>query len=271
MRIFILLLMAAQVCVGQALPSARRAATPAAVFSSGSTLNNNLTAYWKIDATSDGSAPVTRIDSGSNGQDLTDNNNVASATGKISNAGQFVTAASKYLSRADNSTLSGSDIDLSVSAWVYLDSKTLDRVIVSHYTPTGNQRSYQLYYRQAVDRFAFVVSPDGTSTGIGLVDANNFGSPSTATWYHVVAWHDSVNNLVGISVNAGTADTLSYSGGIHDSTAIFSIGSQNGNAGFFDGRIDEVGFWKNKALSAGERTELYAAGAGKTCCPFAAP
>jgi hypothetical protein len=78
--------------------------------------------------------------------------------------------------------------------------------------------------------------------------------------------HDATGNTIGISVNAGTVNTTSFSGGIFDGTTAFLIGSRSG-ATYMNGRIDEVGVWK-KLLSASELTELYNSGAGKTCCPF---
>ena len=228
-------------------PLARLSSAPAS-----STLNTDLISYWKLDETSG-----TRVDSEPTGtpQDLTDNGTVTSNTGIISNAGQFTAANNEYLSRADSADLSVGNIDFSLSAWVYMDSKS-EQYIVSKHTS-----SYYVRYDGGSDRFQFVVQGSAVS-------ANNFGSPSTATWYLIIAWHDSVNDLIGISVNNGTANTASFSSGALDTAHDFNIGTVNNLTSVdWNGRIDEVGFWK-KVLSSTERTELYNAGAGKTCCPF---
>ena len=77
---------------------------------------DNFIAFWKL-----GEASGTRVDSiGSN--DLTDNNTVTQAAGKIGNCAQFTAANSEYLSIADNAALSTGDIDFSIVFWVYFDS-----------------------------------------------------------------------------------------------------------------------------------------------------
>ncbi len=218
------------------------------------TLNTSLISYWKLDE-----ASGTRVDSEPTGtpQDLADNGSTVSTTGKINSAGQFTAASNQFLNRSDSADLSVGDIDFTLACWVYLDTKPSEEYIVSK--GTGE---YYIRYKGSTDRF------EATFEGSVVATANTLGSPSTATWYLVIAWHDSVNNLVGISVNAGTADTTSWSSGVSDGTSVFNIGTVINNTSFdFDGRIDEVGFWK-KVLTGAERTELYNAGAGKTCCPF---
>lgn len=229
-----------------------------------STLNTGLAAYWKIDE-----ASGSRADSGADGQTLTDNNTVTSATGIIGNAGQFVSANTEYLSRADSAIISTGDIDYTISAWAYLDSETNDMSLVAKRVVSGNQREYRLYYQVSSARFAFTISSDGTALGTTTVVANNFGYVTTNTWYNVVAMHNATANTISIAVNNGTANSEAHTTGF-DSTAMFSIGADNPTGtpmNPFNGRIDEVALWK-KILSAGELTELYNGGAGKTCCPF---
>src|SRR3972149_1905325 len=79
---------------------------------------DDLVAGWKLDESSDGSAPVARADV-LGVYELTDNNTVASATGKIGNAASFVTANSESLSVADtDDALDGGDRDLTYSLWI---------------------------------------------------------------------------------------------------------------------------------------------------------
>lgn len=244
------------------------------IASSGeATLNDNLVAYWKMDESSDGSGSVARVDSGPNGLDLSDPNNAPSTTGKISLAVSLVSGSNDYLTRADNAFLSTGNVDFTIAAWVYLTTKTANRGIVGKWVSTGNQREYLLRYTSSSDRFGLFVSPDGTATGLGSVEANNFGSVSISTWYLVIAWHDAVNDLLGIQVNATTPDTASYASGVNDSTAAFDVGRQASGVDTMDGRIDELGFWKSAAggggvLSSTLRSALYNSGSGVTCCPF---
>jgi len=225
-------------------------------FSLTSSLDTSLIAFWRL-----GEASGTRVDSvGSN--DLSDNNTVTQATGRINNAGQFTLANSEYLSIVDNTDLSTGDIDFSASVWVYLDTQPATSMdILTKFLPTGNQREYALWWNTSDDRFKFLVDPDGTSASLTLVVADNFGDTSTGTWYNILVTHDATANQISIAVNDGTPNTASHTAGVFDSTATFRIGARGDDVEYCDCRIDAVGFWK-KVLSSAERTELYNAGNG---------
>jgi hypothetical protein len=224
----------------------------------GCTLTTSLVSYWNLDE-----ASGTRVDS-FDANDLTDNNTVTQATGKVGNAAQFTRANSEYLSHADNASLSTGDIDFTIACWVYLDSKPGDMGIVIQSTATS--RGYALKWENGNALYEFFVG-NGSSGIIGDIEATTFGTPATGVWHFVVAWHDSVNNTVNIQVDNGTVDSTSTSGAAGDSTADFNIGANaSGTVQFFDGRIDEVGFWK-KVLSSQERTDLYNGGSGNTYNP----
>lgn len=210
-------------------------------------LTDSLVSYWKLEE-----ASGTRADShGTN--HLTDNNTVTQATGKLGNAAQFTAANSEWLSIADNASLSAGDTDFTLAAWVYLDSKSADR----WFAAKGGE--YMFGYRNGSDRLIFIVAKAGNPTSI---TAGTFGSPPTATWLHVVGWHDAVADQIGIAVNAGTANTAAYSAGVDDSTSAFEVGRGDFfGLNYMDGRIDALGFWR-RVLTAQERTDLYNGGAG---------
>jgi len=221
-------------------------------------LTDNLVSYWKMDEASgnalDAHGSNTLTENGTGG--------IASTTGKISNARDFEVADGDYFSLADNADLSTGDIDWTIAAWVQIESKGSgdDREIASKGDTDSFEYAFDFSF--ADDRFRLRVCSGASFANLTTVLANNFGSPSTATWYHVVCWHDSVNNVIGISVNAGTANTTAYSAGTFDSTKQFRIGAYNGFGGiYWDGLIDEFGFWK-RVLTSGERTSLYNGGSG---------
>ena len=226
----------------------------AAPLFSHSTLQQSLVAYWRLEE-----ASGTRLDDlngcGGAGCDMTDNNTVTQNPGTIGNAAQFTNANSEYLSHVDNADLSVGDIDFTWSVWVYLDSKAANRTIIFKSGGTAATSAYQILYDQVADRFKFIV---GNGTTSGTAQANVLGSPSTATWYFIIGWHDATANTVNIQVNNGTVNTTSYSSGGQDEANPFYIG--RGTA-YMDGRADEIGFWK-KVLSSGERTLLYNSGVG---------
>src|SRR3990172_6707396 len=229
-----------------------------------STLEKNLISYWPLNETSAGTSQVNRADAfGTN--TLTDNNTTPSTDGIKGNAGNFTTANTEYLSIADNVSLSTGNIDFTVSAWVKLTTKTTSQMIASKCdSGSAGLCEWFLYYNQAADRFYFGLW--NTSGGVALATAvaNNFGSPSTGVWYHLVGWHDATADTANIKVNNGTANSASYgAGSISDSTGKFEIGAYLTTTLPMDGAIDEVGFWK-KILSSQEITDLYNSGNANT-------
>jgi hypothetical protein len=220
-------------------------------------LTDSLSAYWKLDE-----ASGTREDShGAN--DLTDNNTVGSTTGKLNTAGSFIAANSEYLSIADNATLSFDPATpFTFSAWVYLQSKVVDRTIGGSWNFAGADRSFIVYYQSSSDRFRFEISADGSTSGVSI-NADSLGSPATGTWYFVVAWHDYLGGFIAIQVNNGTVDQASWLGGTRNTASPFILGANGtGTGAFWNGRIDEVGYWVGDILTASERTQLYNGGAG---------
>lgn len=224
-----------------------------------SSLLMSLVAYWKLDE-----ASGTRADS-LGVSNLTDNNTVTQNPGKVSNAAQFTAANSESLSIADNTALSTGDIDFTVAAWVYLDTLAVTQILAAKSSNIGAaaNNEYALYYASTA-RFIFRVSTGAVDT---LLTANTFGAPALSTWYLVIAWHDSVNNVIGISVNAGTPDTSAYASGVVDSTNAFRLGADTQAGRYLNGRLDEVAVWK-RVLTSNERARLYNAGAGVTYPTF---
>lgn len=215
-------------------------------------LLTSLVSYWKLDE-----ASGNRADSqGSN--TLTDTNGVSSATGKIGNAASFNVASSQNLGIADNTDLSTGDIDFTFSLWVKFTTTSQYQFILSK-DNTTTQREYGFYFDVGVTKIAFYVFDSGGT--IKQLNLTTLGTPANGTWYHLVGWHDSVNNIVGAVANGGAADTVSYSNGVKDSTAAFRIGANEGGSFYLNGLVDEVGFWK-RVLTSQERTDLYNGGAG---------
>lgn len=193
--------------------------------------------------------------------DLTDNGSVGAATGKVNGARDFEANSSQYFDHATNSTLETGDIDFTLAAWINVESFISFPIIVAK-DNISVAREYVLYIdTNSGNKPTFEVF-NGSTTGIGI--AQWATGLSLATWYHIVAWHDAINNQIGLSVNAGTAVVNSTTGAAGANSQPLKIGADL-NAGvpslFFDGLIDEVGFWK-RVLTSDERTELYGPGGG---------
>lgn len=218
-------------------------------------LTDNLEAFWELEE-----ASGTRVDS-AGANDLTDNNTVTQAAGKVGFAAQFTAANSESLTIADNASLSTGDIDFTLAGWIFQDTKTVYHGLAGKWTAAGNQREYLFDYDTASDRFRGVISADGITAVV--VSANNLGSVSNATWYFIIFEHNATANTISIAVNNGIADSTAHTGGALNGTSAFRLGARDIAGTFHDGRIDQVGFWK-RLLTAEEKIFLFNNGAGQS-------
>lgn len=226
-------------------------------------LTDSLVSYWKLDEAS-GNA----IDAhGTN--DLTETGGtIAATTGKINGCRDFEDIDTEYFEIADNADVSTGDIDFTFAAWVNLESKGANRIIIGKDLNTSGNREYNLYFSDTADRFRFELF-SATDSGTNL-SADSLGSPSLATWYFIVAWYDATANTMNIQVNDGTVDSTSKATLQASGSAAFRIGARAYPTieDYWDGLIDEVGFWK-RVLTSGERTQLYNSGSGLSYDNFA--
>lgn len=137
---------------------------------------------------------------------------------------------------------------------------------------TANFTAPTTAYAQEFEYFLYVgtdniitfrVSSSGIAAN-GTVRATSHGAVTTSTWYNVQAFHQLAGNTaIGVIVNLSET-TASYTSGVRSGSGAFTIGGfSNGAVGYFDGRIDEVGFWKKK-LAAQEISDIYGGGTGNT-------
>ena len=206
---------------------------------------NGLISYWKLDEVSGIRSDIV------GGNDLTDNNTVTQAVGKIGNAAQFTDANLESLSHASNTALQTGDIDFLVAGSVYFDTLPALGAALIGKTDALNLE-YWLDY-DGTSRLRFIVSSTGADAVV--VSANAFGVPSTSTWYHFCGWHDSVANTINIQIDNGTIDTTAHSSGVFPGAGAFRIGAITTGA-YHNGRLDDVKFSK-RIWTAEERTEAY--------------
>ncbi len=225
-------------------------------------LLTGLISYWDMDDSGDPGDDV----HGSN--NLTEFNGVDTVSGKISNASDFEVNEVDYLYLADNADLSFGNEDFTLAAWVNLEniSGGVALAIMSKGTAGGTTGEYYFQWSSSTTYFQFQTVGGAGYTDVVTVNASNFGTPSTATWYYVVAWMDAANDLSGINVCAGgsfgTANTTANTTGAHDAAGVFAIGSGYPHAGtIMDGLIDEGALW-SRTLTSPEKTDLCAAGTG---------
>lgn len=214
-------------------------------------LTDGLVAFWKLEE-----ASGTRADHvGAN--DLTDVNTVTQNPGIVGNAAQFTAANSERLEIVDNTDLSTGDIDFTLSAWVYLDTTGVFRNVITKWEGAGANIEYLLRVN-ASNQATFTVG-NGASNGSATFTTTAL---SGATWYNIIAWHDSVANTISVTVNANaTPASAAWTTGVLDGGSKFALGFSIGAGTYWNGRIDAVGLWK-RALSSTERDEVYNAGSG---------
>src|SRR3972149_4825629 len=116
-------------------------------------IKTSLISFWELEE-----ASGTRTDShGAN--NLTDNNTVTQAVGKVGNAAQFTAANSEWLDRANEAGLQPG-VDFTFTFWLYLDS-----IIASH----------------------------------SIINKDASAAVSTATWYFFVCWFDNSDKKAYLS------------------------------------------------------------------------
>lgn len=215
-------------------------------------LADNLVAYWPLDEAS-GNA----VDAHSGGYDLSSSlGDPGSAAGKVGNARDFERGTNlDEFSRASNAALQTGDIDFTVAFWFRKESDPGTMTLATKGGDASSTHEWVALYSGGSVYFRVQNAAAVVNVGSSLADA---------TWYFVVGWHDSVNNQIGVALDAGTPATASYSGGVTAASDPFRLATDSGAFGgrMFDGLLDEVGFWK-RVLSGAERTELYNSGSGR--------
>jgi hypothetical protein len=213
-----------------------------------------IVSYWSLDEASDGSAPVTRVDSvGSN--NLTDNNTTASAAGVNGNAASFVAASNERLSRDGESFTAA---DYTISMWfkpvsvvdgnfhelMFLGDGWLSTIILACDLQNGNTRCF--------------VTDDTT-----YANSSQAGGVSAGVWSHIVVWYDSSDKKIRHQIDGGAINASAALAGPRDNATKFTLGALVAGGGqLFDGGHDEVALY-SRVLTAAERAVLFGAGAGK--------
>lgn len=202
--------------------------------------NSNYKGVWHLDESSG-----TRSDATSNNNDLTDNNTVASGSGKIGTAADFELDNTESLSRSDASQ-TGLDItgDMTFSTWVKLEtvlSSPEALTFGSKFDTVGNQRGYifRTENLSGTNYLSSVISDDGTDPG-NTVERVTW-SPSSSTWYHVGMSYDASAGEVAFFVNGQQHGSIQTGAkqSIYNNSASFRLGTWDALANMYDGLMDE--------------------------------
>lgn len=223
---------------------------------------NGLVSYWTLDENSG-----TRYDSvGHN--DLTSNNGVAGSSNGIGgNSAQFVAALSRYLSCPSNESLQmAGNKSFTIACWANITSQPGGAVayglVTKDVDTPASSRDYFLFYSNGqFGKTGFTFQFQGGTT----FEVSTGVTTTLGLWNFVVAWYDSSNGQLHMSINNATPLNSVNTGstGTDVSGAEFRIGGHayTGFPDYADARIDEVSLWK-RLLTTSEISELYNNGLG---------
>jgi hypothetical protein len=164
-------------------------------------------------------------------------------------AADFTAANSESLS-SSSTDFDVTTTDFSLGCWVYWDSGTYCDIF------SRRDANVSFTFQKSSGNFRFQVSNDGAAGT--TVDVAGF---ITGSWFFVACVHDSVNDLIKISVDGSDFTTAAHSGGAFLQTVDTVIGATATPGQYFDGQIDSP-FFYNKALSLAEVQALYNSGNG---------
>jgi hypothetical protein len=221
-------------------------------------LRVGLVAYWPLNENAS-SGDVTAVDATKRGNDLTSNNTVASTTGLIGNARQFVRSNSEYLS-GTYADLDLGEIAWTITLWFYATTASSNSRYVLIGKDTSSARQFALFYNWASTNFVRLE----TFTTLGSGPAVQTGSISRDQWNFVSLTHEANSADIVLSVNRSSPFTATRTSGNWASfNSQFNIGRRqfSGAEDYADATIDEVAVW-HRALPAGDLDKLYNSGQG---------
>lgn len=218
--------------------------------------NTGLIAWWDMDE-----ASGTRLDAHTNNYDLTDNNTVGSASGKINNGAEFIGTNSEYLSYPDTN-----DFDVTTGesfTWVgWFKPGDIGGQQTYITKGPGNVPASHPYFLDT-DAVTATTATMNFFAVDGTVVSTSSGFIQEGVWYFVVAWFDNAANTINLQINNGTVlTTSSVTAEPVSNSSPLRVGTSGSVAHFFDGIMDAVSFWK-RVLTAEERTYLYNSGNGR--------
>jgi len=183
----------------------------------------------------------TRYDSYST-YDLTDNNTVDRASGKIGYAASFEQTNNEYLSLTSGINLAD-DTPYTIAFWAYRTSDTTRGSFTSGVS--SSTRGFGGMFR--------LTNTTGNMLEFNVGMSNN-------TWFFIVVSSD--GTISNVSYNNIDKGTQTHSDN-NIAQEIINIGLASSY--YHDGLIDEMVIWEGRQLTSDEITELFNGGSGKSC------
>lgn len=149
-------------------------------------------------------------------------------------------------------------LGFSVAAWVKLTTMPSTAAVVAT-QPGNNSPGFELYYSQALDRWAFnqYTADTTTATPVRAMQAAA-GGVQAGQWVHLAGTYSAAADQLSLYVNGALAGTATYANA-WDARRGLQIGAgsyQGAAASFFPGTIDDVRIY-DKPLVAADVARLY--------------
>lgn len=232
---------------------------------------DSLVEVWEMD----GASGANNETGAFAGKVMTQAGSPGSASGPASLGTARVYSTSSMRHSSGDSAFDKTNSDFTIACWVRPNAwgpNGFGSMFYSKWNPNlAGDTEYAMDYQgsNTARRFRFQVSAG--ASGSGAHNATWGTNASLNTWYLVVGWHDSVNDVVGISVDAGTAVTTAHSTGVYNATHtalvlgyLYDPNESNSNS------IAQAAFW-DKVLTSQERSDLYNGGSGVAYSAGGAP
>lgn len=209
---------------------------------------NNPTAYWKLD---ESLSTNNATDATGNGFTLTESGSPGTGTGILNGCRTF-NGGSQFFS----STAAGLRVTSTFSASVWFKATNV----------LGTQYLLAQADVQVVSGPQFWLNANTLTASVQtntLISATKSGVTASAWHLAVMVWDDTLKKLSLYYDGNNVANTTS-SVTITGNTDAFVLGatfdSNAGESGFFNGSLDEVGWWLGYALTSSDVTTLYGGG-----------
>lgn len=219
----------------------------------------------------DNAASTTVTDDGTganNGTSSTNTSNL-STTGKVNEAFDFVAASSEYVNLSTMATDITTDLTGTFSLWFNIDALGSIMGLINFTKNDAADQNY-FYIRVNADGTLQCVVRSGTTDRMGF----NTGSAITAAaWHHVAVTQNGDQYHVyvdGVDVTGDVSLIYTETGGwLGTNSSSYNTGNigriqlSNGTpSNYFDGKIDDVRYYQDVALSASQIAQIYNSGSG---------
>ena len=211
----------------------------------------NLIAYWRMDE-----ASGSRYDSVGSMR-LNQSGTVGSNTGKLGSKCASLSTTSCGMNIAGTVPSDFSGNQLTLAGWYRIDSVTGATDYPIALIETTNGSTYRTLRIRYDNTTGLITAESSDESSNNVHSASDFGSLSTATWYHIIATWNATTVTLYVN-DVATADAAHISINSHLTISNVAFGNSSSNHSF---SADDWGVW-DEIISSTDRSDLYNSGSG---------